>query len=77
MLFRSEGEDSWMYLNGNIVLAKDYYVYVEDIKNINTTSKPSDYEKVREYTIVDPKKDAYMVLSGELGYQVIRIIGKQ
>lgn len=72
----SEGkfEDGWSYNNGVIKIDEGFYVDVDYTQNLTTTSVPSDYSNERKYTVEDSTKDAYLVFSGELGYEVIRII---
>ncbi|MBO4816021.1 MAG: hypothetical protein J5507_03755 [Clostridia bacterium] len=72
----SEGKftHGWSYNNGVIKIDEGYYVDVDYTENLTTTADPSDYSNERRYTVEDSTKDAYLVFSGELGYEVIRII---
>lgn len=65
------------YANGIYTLRDNYFVTVEWTMNIQTDSIADDFGNIRTYEIIDPTKDAYILIHGdETGYTLVRIVAK-
>lgn len=64
----------WRYLDGSIQIEPEFYVLVSWTENLKTDSVSNDFDVSRTYDVVDTSKDAYLLMLGETGYQLIRIV---
>ncbi len=69
-------KNGWYYSGGSIHFEEGYCIDVIHMQNVTATSETLDYSKERIYKVNDASKDAYLVLSGELGLQIIRITAR-